>query len=63
MLKTKIDQQNTMEEWRILFFIGGAVYIMPAIFFIIFGSGNVQEWNEPANTRRRSNKSTKLDTF
>lgn len=35
-----------MDEWQWIFFIGAFVYILPAIFFILFGSGDVQKWNE-----------------
>ena len=35
-----------MDEWQYVFYIGAAVYIVPALFFIIFGSGEVQKWNE-----------------
>lgn len=35
-----------MDEWQYVFGIGALVYILPAIIFIIFGSGEVQEWNE-----------------
>lgn len=27
--------------------VGAIVYISPAIFFLFFGSGKVQDWNEP----------------
>lgn len=39
--------QNTINEWSNLFTIGAFAYIMPAIVFIIFGSGDVQPWNDP----------------
>lgn len=31
-------------EWRVVFYIGAVVYTCGAIFYIIFGSGNVQIW-------------------
>lgn len=37
--------QNTIDEWSIIFIIGGVFYILPAALFILFGSGNVQKWN------------------
>ncbi|CAO1366144.1 unnamed protein product [Diamesa serratosioi] len=39
-------QRSTMDEWQYVFYIGAAVYIVPALFFILFGSGEVQKWNE-----------------
>lgn len=37
--------QNSYEDWRPVFFIGASVYIVSAIFFIIFGTGLIQNWN------------------
>lgn len=28
-----------------MFFVGASVYIVSAIFFILFGSGRTQDWN------------------
>lgn len=39
--------QNTIDEWSSIFVIGAAVYILPAVFFILFGSVAIQSWNEP----------------
>ena len=36
-----------MEEWQYVFYIGAAVYIIPALIFLVIGSGEVQKWNEP----------------
>lgn len=41
--------QNTIDEWNIIFLIAAALYILPAFVFIIFGSGNVQAWNEKSS--------------
>lgn len=35
-----------MNEWQYVFAIGALVYIVPGITFLLFGSGEVQEWNE-----------------
>lgn len=43
-----------MEEWQYVFGIGALVYIIPAVFFIIFGSGEVQEWNQKKDTNEAS---------
>ncbi|CAH0725775.1 unnamed protein product, partial [Brenthis ino] len=36
---------DSFEQWRPVFFIGASVYIVSAVFFILFGSGNTQHWN------------------
>uniref|UniRef100_A0A182NQ00 Major facilitator superfamily (MFS) profile domain-containing protein n=1 Tax=Anopheles dirus TaxID=7168 RepID=A0A182NQ00_9DIPT len=40
-------EQSTMSEWQYVFMIGAAAYIVPALIFVVFGSGQVQKWNEP----------------
>lgn len=47
--------QSTINEWRNVFLLGAGVYIIPAIIFILFGSGEVQQWNEQ-NTRRQNSE-------
>lgn len=39
-------ERNTMQEWTYIFVIGAVAYIAPAFIFSIFGSANVQKWNE-----------------
>ncbi|XP_028162756.1 sialin-like isoform X2 [Ostrinia furnacalis] len=36
---------NSFEHWRPVFFVGASVYVVSAIFFILFGTGNIQPWN------------------
>lgn len=45
------EEQNTLDEWLKVFLVGAVIYIAPAILFAIFGSGEVQPWNddEPAS--------------
>ncbi|KAH8355069.1 hypothetical protein KR093_004851, partial [Drosophila rubida] len=40
------SQSNTIDDWFWIFIIGAAAYILPAIFFWVFGSGKIQKWNE-----------------
>lgn len=39
-------EKNTMEEWKNVFLISAAIYIISGVIFIFFGSGKVQSWNE-----------------
>uniref|UniRef100_A0A182F445 Major facilitator superfamily (MFS) profile domain-containing protein n=1 Tax=Anopheles albimanus TaxID=7167 RepID=A0A182F445_ANOAL len=32
-------ERSTMDEWRYVFLIGAAAYILPALLFVVFGSG------------------------
>lgn len=34
-----------MDEWRYIFAIGAIAYILPALIYAVYGSGNVQKWN------------------
>ncbi|KAG8235197.1 hypothetical protein J437_LFUL015291 [Ladona fulva] len=36
------------DQWRIVFFVAAAVYFVFNLFFVIFGSGEIQPWNNPA---------------
>lgn len=54
--------QNTIDEWSVLFVIGAVAYIIPAIFFILFGSGNVQPWNEPPTKKLDDTPTTIIPT-
>ncbi|KAG4073851.1 hypothetical protein HA402_014056 [Bradysia odoriphaga] len=38
-------EQSTSEEWKWIFMVGAIFYIAPAIQFLIFGSVDVQKWN------------------
>lgn len=51
--------QNNVEQWRLVFFIAAAFYLVGNALFIIFGSGEVQEWNDPSAKKRRNSESSK----
>ncbi|XP_044759965.1 putative inorganic phosphate cotransporter isoform X1 [Coccinella septempunctata] len=46
--------------WRIVFMISAGLYIASAIFFVIFGSGERQDWNEPKNEVGAANNGIEL---
>ncbi|KAI8038522.1 hypothetical protein M5D96_008422 [Drosophila gunungcola] len=45
--------ENTIDQWHWIFIIGAAAYILPALFFWVFGSGKIQKWNEVQTTESR----------
>ncbi|KAG5677919.1 hypothetical protein PVAND_007635 [Polypedilum vanderplanki] len=55
------QENSTMKEWQWIFIIGACVYIIPGIFFIIFGSGEVQKWNNLDEDKGQSNAKSKSD--
>lgn len=38
-----------MEQWHIVFYISALIYFLGNLVFIVFGSGEVQWWNDPAS--------------
>nr|CAH7725017.1 unnamed protein product [Callosobruchus chinensis] len=40
------SKHNGLHEWHIIFYIGSSVYIGSGIIFWIFGSGDIQTWND-----------------
>ncbi|XP_045451610.1 sialin [Melitaea cinxia] len=43
-------EHNTYEQWQIVFFILAGTYIFGALTFVLFGSGELQPWNQPKQT-------------
>ncbi|XP_066153293.1 putative inorganic phosphate cotransporter isoform X2 [Euwallacea fornicatus] len=41
-----VPNEEDPEQWKIIFFMTAIVYVCADIFYIIFGSGEVQKWNE-----------------
>ena len=37
-------QSQTRDEWQIVFYIAAAIYVFGAVFYLIFGSGELQPW-------------------
>jgi len=40
------EKNNTREQWKIVFFIAAGVYVFGALIFVLFSSGDEQEWNK-----------------
>ncbi|KAI4456291.1 solute carrier family 17 [Holotrichia oblita] len=49
VVKYIVTDETNSSEWRIVFFIASAVYVVSDVFYSIFGSGEVQPWNAPQN--------------
>jgi len=46
MVGVMTHKHNTQEQWQIIFYISAAIYTLGSTIFILFGSGNEQEWNK-----------------
>jgi len=42
-----ITQDGLASQWSIVFYFLASTYALSAIFFLIYGSGDVQYWAEP----------------
>lgn len=48
------DSQPTIGQWRYVFLIAAAIYAICASFYVIFGSGKRQKWDNPALDNEKS---------
>lgn len=55
-----MQMQSTSEEWKWVFMIGAIFYIVPAVQFMIFGSADVQKWNQEIDHPNRFNDNVEL---
>ncbi|XP_036407704.1 sialin-like [Megalops cyprinoides] len=42
-----LTHSNTIEEWKIVFYISAGINVFGATFFTVFGRGNIQPWAMP----------------
>lgn len=47
---------QTLSEWRLIFWIGAGVYFVATVNFVAFASGDIQEWNSPSTSLEEQNK-------
>lgn len=45
--------QRDPYQWKMIFFLAAGVATLATLVFVIFGSGEIQAWNE---TKRKSSK-------
>ncbi|KPJ12870.1 Sialin [Papilio machaon] len=46
-------ENNTYEQWQIVFYILAGTYLLGALCFVTLGSGELQPWNSPAPAATR----------
>ncbi|CAG9767284.1 unnamed protein product [Ceutorhynchus assimilis] len=55
-----VPDENNPDQWKIIFFIASGIYVATDLFYVLFGSGEVQKWNEnPAARKNVFMESTK----
>ncbi|XP_015524838.1 putative inorganic phosphate cotransporter isoform X1 [Neodiprion lecontei] len=45
-----VTNPHEVAQWRTVFFISSGFYFLGNLFFMLFGSGDIQWWNEPSRT-------------
>lgn len=58
-----IAEQNTSEEWKVIFFISVAIYLFGCVIYLIFASGDVQPWAYGCVRRKSKANSFDFDTI
>lgn len=38
--------QKDPNQWKVIFYMTASIYVLASVIFIIFGSGEVQPWND-----------------
>lgn len=61
MVGTITYQNQTYTQWTIIFWILAAVYFIGAMTFAIFGTGELQSWNNPFGSHTKENGVTVED--
>ncbi|KAI8420167.1 hypothetical protein MSG28_008731 [Choristoneura fumiferana] len=58
-----VKDETSASEWRKVFFISIAFYFLSNLFYVLFMSGNIQDWNEPQMIKtldvKKENKTSK----
>jgi len=55
MVGTITYKNQTYAQWSIIFWILAATYCTGALMFVLFGTGELQEWNNPFSDRQKKN--------
>ena len=54
--------QSSASEWRVVFYIGGLIYIIGAIFYCVFASGKKQSWAAGYSELAETDEEDKADS-
>lgn len=61
LLVGTLATNHTLSEWRVVFWIAFAVFVVTNIIFVIFGAGEEQWWNDPEKTLNKKEIESKLN--
>ncbi|XP_068146982.1 putative inorganic phosphate cotransporter isoform X1 [Drosophila tropicalis] len=58
-----VTDEHDATQWRVVFFIAAAIYLVGNGLFVIFGKANIQPWNDPpASKEARRNSSPQVES-
>lgn len=57
-----LTPHQTIDEWKIVFWVIFGILVSTNAFYLIFASGEVQDWNDPDSLRRVDNSKKKNGT-
>lgn len=49
---SELTPNQTLSQWRLVFWIVFAVFVVTNLIFILYASGEVEYWNDPEFVRR-----------
>lgn len=52
-IKRSLAFQSSVYQWNIVFYVSAAIYFLGNLVFVIFGTGEVQWWNDPEARRQK----------
>ncbi|XP_030754320.1 putative inorganic phosphate cotransporter [Sitophilus oryzae] len=57
-----LTEDHTLKQWRLVFWITFGVFAVTNLIYLIFGTGNVQKWNDPEyNKNKKDGKEQKIE--
>ncbi|XP_058791427.1 putative inorganic phosphate cotransporter [Phymastichus coffea] len=52
---------QTLDEWRLIFWISAVIYFFTTVNYLIFASGDVQDWNDPKRLQEKRSSADVLE--
>ncbi|KAL0113300.1 hypothetical protein PUN28_012452 [Cardiocondyla obscurior] len=49
-----IKDKTNILQWRNMFFLSAAIYLVGNLIFVLYGTSKVQKWNDPIESKRNS---------
>ncbi|KAK9887961.1 hypothetical protein WA026_000255 [Henosepilachna vigintioctopunctata] len=55
-----VTDQKDATQWRIVFMFTASLYVVTNCVFLIFGTGELQDWNEPKHKRKANDMTAQI---